>query len=391
MKALFIYDFLFKKFDGRYYASIFTSSFWYDRYLKHFNELIVICRQKDVDNKSDIGELSISDCENVEFDPIKCDNLFVDGFFHRKIIKTKIRDRINRCDCAIVRLPSVFGNIAIPILKKVKKPYLIELVGCPWDAYWNYSIKGKLLAPFMFMITRRLIKNAPYVVYVTNQFLQERYPTAGKNIDISNVKLNQFDDKILYNRIKKIKEKSDEKIILGTTAAVNVRYKGQQFVIKAIAKLNKQGYNFEYYLVGGGDNSYLKSIAEKYGVLDKINFIGSLPHEKVFEFLDIIDIYIQPSLQEGLPRSVIEAMSRACPVIGSTSGGIPELIDQKYCFKVKNINNICDVLKSMDKNVLLEEAERSLELAKKYDSDLLENRRTEFFKNFINESQVIND
>jgi len=42
--------------------------------------------------------------------------------------------------------------------------------------------------------------------------------------------------------------------------------------------------------------------------------------------LDDVDIYIQPSRQEGLPRALIEAMSRGCPAVGSTAGGIPELL-----------------------------------------------------------------
>ena len=44
--------------------------------------------------------------------------------------------------------------------------------------------------------------------------------------------------------------------------------------------------------------------------------MGGVPHNKIFQLLDDIDLYIQPSLQEGLPRSVVEAMSRACPIIG---------------------------------------------------------------------------
>ena len=46
----------------------------------------------------------------------------------------------------------------------------------------------------------------------------------------------------------------------------------------------------------------------------------------VLEWLNDVDIYIQPSRQEGLPRALIEAMSRGCPAFGSTAGGIPELL-----------------------------------------------------------------
>lgn len=67
-------------------------------------------------------------------------------------------------------------------------------------------------------------------------------------------------------------------------------------------------------------------------VADQIKIIGQMPHDKVFTWLDSIDIYAQPSRQEGLPRAMIEAMSRGIPCIGAKTAGIPELIDNKYIF-----------------------------------------------------------
>ena len=65
----------------------------------------------------------------------------------------------------------------------------MEVVGCPWDAYWNYSLKGKIVAPFATYMMKRRVKSAPFVLYVTNKFLQKRYPTKGKKINCSNVEL----------------------------------------------------------------------------------------------------------------------------------------------------------------------------------------------------------
>jgi len=172
-------------------------------------------------------------------------------------------------------------------------------------------------------------------------------------------------------------------VILGTIAAVNVRYKGQKYVIKAISKLNKQGYNFEYHLVGGGDNKYLKSIAVKYNVIDKVKFIGVLPHDEVFNFLDNIDIYIQPSKQEGLPRALVEAMSHGCPSLGSNIGGIPELIKSEYIFSNGSVSEICKLLKKMDKEEMKKEAKIVFEKAKEYSKELLDKKRFKFYKEFV--------
>ena len=55
---------------------------------------------------------------------------------------------------------------------------------------------------------------------------------------------------------------------------------------------------------------------------------------------DNIDVFIMPSLQEGLPRSMVEAMSRGCNVIGSRVGGIPELLDDNFHI-MRSINLSC--------------------------------------------------
>lgn len=69
-------------------------------------------------------------------------------------------------------------------------------------------------------------------------------------------------------------------------------------------------------------------------------------------FLDTVDIYIQPSKQEGLPRSVVEAMSRGCLCVGSRIAGIPELLSTKYLFNAGNVMQIAKILADIDKDQL---------------------------------------
>ena len=95
------------------------------------------------------------------------------------------------------------------------------------------------------------------------------------------------------------------------------------------------GFNPSFY-GGNGNPDRLKRVASECGVGDNIKFLGSLSRTMVMQELDSCDVYIQPSLQEGLPRSVIEAMSRGCPVLGANTAGIPELIAPECIFKRAN-------------------------------------------------------
>lgn len=137
-------------------------------------------------------------------------------------------------------------------------------------------------------------------------------------------------------------------------------------------------------MAGGGDNGYLKSLAKKYYVLDKVKFIGSLSHDQVFNYLDNIDIYIQPSKTEGMPRALIEGMSRACPSFGTKAGGIPELLSKEYTFHVGSVNQICDLLMNLDKNSMEKLARMNFKKAKEYDGELLDEKRNEFYRMFAN-------
>lgn len=149
----------------------------------------------------------------------------------------------------------------------------------------------------------------------------------------------------MANRLKKIDSYSKGcRLNIITVAAVNVRYKGQEYVIRAIAKLNKMGYNYQYYLVGGGDNTFLNNVVKECEVEKYVHFIGALPHNKVIEVLDKMDIYIQPSKQEGLPRALIEAMSRALPAVGTRVAGIPELLHDDCLVKKGSVSEIVRVL-----------------------------------------------
>lgn len=383
MSLLFIHDHKFPKFKDEYFCSYGFDDKFCDRYIQNFGKIkIMACH-----TKANINEKKFSDriSENISF--ITFNN--IKDILKRKVRK-QIEEEIKQSGYLIVRLPSFIGLISLMYIKKLNKPYLVEMVGCPFDALWNHGISGKILAPIMYMLCKKEIKEAPYVVYVTNEFLQKRYPTKGESISCSNVMLPKNEKNILQNRLKKIQsEKLNKKIILGTCATVGSRYKGQQNVIKAIKVLKEKGYEVEYQLVGGGDNSYLKNIAKKYYSYENIKFMGVLTHSEVFDWLDSIDIYVQPSLTEGLPRALIEALNRGCPAIGSDAGGIPELLVDKSIYPKKSYKKFVYAFEYVNMNKE-ELALINFKKAKEYENNKLEARRSELFKVFKEFADILN-
>lgn len=382
MKLLYAHDHKFYKYKDDYYSNGSFPREVLLRYTNVFEEVRFISRQILV--KSQPEKMSLSTTEGVEF--VKVPNFKSLKAYYKKIeAKNIIKNEVKNADCVIARLPSAIGSMAVKYAVKYEKPYLVEVVGCTWDSLRNHSFKGKLIAPYSYLKTKKLIKDTPYAIYVTNEFLQRRYPCKGESINCSNVTLPTLDDNVIERRLNKIECMDNSKsIIFGTIGAVNVKYKGQQYVIKVISELNKEGYNIEYHLLGDGDNSYLMEVAEKYNVADKVKFLGSLPHELVFEYLDNIDIYIQPSKTEGLPRALIEAMSRGCPAIGSNVGGIPELLDEDCIFEKTDYKKLMKIIDEnvFDQNWLKGKAIRNFEEAKKYYQDNIEFSRSKFLQEF---------
>ena len=267
--------------------------------------------------------------------------------------------------------------------------YVVEVVGCAWDSLWYYgNIKAKLFAPIMYHKTKKEIKGAKNVIYVTEKFLQKRYPTKGKQLGCSDVSLPNVNNKeILEIRQKKINENNSNKIILGTIGNIDVSCKGHKLALKAVAKLKKQGYNVEYQLIGGGKGKRLKKIAQKLDIIDDVKFIGIKPHEEIFDWLNNLDIYVQSSFQEGLCRAVVEAMSRACPCIVSNVGGNSELINEKYIFEKGNVKSLYNKLLLLinSKNNLEESSRQNYTRSLDFGKEKLDTKRKEFYNAIIGE------
>ena len=303
-----------------------------------------------------------------------------EGRDNEQLVKKIVRE-VDFCVCHV---PCDHSYQVIKYAKKYGKPYITIVCGCSWDALWNFDWRGKLLAPFAFMKLRKVQKESLYSIYVTNEFLQRRYPTNGKSIGCSNVNISTGLTGVLEKRLENIenRQKEGRTLRIGTAAAVNVPYKGQEYVICALARLRCEGINYEYHLIGLGSDERLRNIAKAEGVDDRVIFHGPLPHSEVLSFMDDMDIYVQPSKQEGLPRATIEAMSRGCLCLGSRVAGIPELLEPEYLFSKGSVSEITEILRGVTFETLLSQAKRNFNKAKEYDCDVLNERRRLFLEEF---------
>lgn len=112
-----------------------------------------------------------------------------------------------------------------------------------------------------------------------------------------------------------------------------VKEKGHRYLIDAVAELNREFKNIRFIFAGSGPlNDDLRNQAASVSAAN-IDFVGSLPQSDLFNEIAKADAVVIPSLSEGFPMVVGEAMALGKAVVTTNAGGIPDLIDQ-------NINGI---------------------------------------------------
>ncbi len=364
------------EYDGKYYTHYPLDI---EKYLRLCNKLIFLCDPVRITEPQKLNNLKLVDYPNLEVR--KVDNRQIRNmFFLTKKTREVVKKTIQDADVLVPKVPvlSFYPWMLIRILKS-NKCHVFEVVGCAWDSMWYHDIKTKFLAPLFYLINRFMIGRAQNVVYVTSHFLQKRYPNNKHTIGCSNVVLAPVDQSVLEDRLNRIRKKDYKTITIGTGGAVNVRYKGQEYVIRAIAKLKEENLLIYYKMAGGGDNSYLLNLAKELGVSEQVEFLGLVPRDKMKDFYDSLDLYIHPSMQEGLPRVLIEAESRGLPALGARSAGIPELIEEDSLFNKKDANDIVRVMKTFTREKMLRTANQNCERAKLYTIDVLNDRRKAFY------------
>jgi glycosyltransferase involved in cell wall biosynthesis len=102
--------------------------------------------------------------------------------------------------------------------------------------------------------------------------------------------------------------------------------KGVQYLIEAGSVLKIRDEPFKIIIIGDGPRKKeLEDLAKKKGLEKKIIFTGF--QNNVEEWLPILDIFVLPSLTEGTPMALLEAMSLGIPVIASAVGGVPKVVE----------------------------------------------------------------
>lgn len=307
---------------------------------------------------------------------------------------TKVRKAIGtvvpNTEALMLRIPCTLGTEVLRLLPS-GRPYGVEVVADPYDTFAPGSVRHPLRPLFRWWFPRELKQQcagAGAAAYVTTEALQRRYPCPNLSVGISDVNLS---DQALMSAPRSLcwEARPLTLIFVGTLVQL---YKAPDVLLDAVAVCVLQGLDIKLVLVGDGQyRTELEAQAARLGIRERVCFMGQLASsDAVRAELDRADLFLLPSHQEGLPKAMVEAMARALPCIGSTVGGIPELLPHEDLVPPGDAaalaSKICEVVTDRDRMALM--SARNLNKAKEYKDEVLRERRIAFYRDVREQTEL---
>ena len=134
-----------------------------------------------------------------------------------------------------------------------------------------------------------------------------------------------FNQDIIKNTEKRFIEFCQNGYVIGSIGRLSPE-KGFEYLIESIETLSKEASDYKLVIIGEGrSRDQLEGCIRKRGLEDKVMLLG-YRHE-AYNFMKFFDIFVLPSLTEGLPITLLEAMQARRPVVAANVGGIPQVLE----------------------------------------------------------------
>ncbi len=256
----------------------------------------------------------------------------VAGFFKglpRVLLRTlrNIDECVRQADIVMIRLPSPIGFLVWKKAKKQRKPCFLYIAGdirkVPIEGEkYRGPMKGCVAAAaHMFhRLTRKMARGS--LVFVTGSELYREFaPLAGRCVNLIPSVVSEED---IFPREDTCTGKPIRLLFVGRLVPV----KGLKYLFQAVKLLIDQSLPFELRIVGDGyHRGQLESLAKELGLTGHINFLGRVPFgPELFHIYRESDIFVLPSLSEGIPKTLLEAMASGLPIVATRVGGVPDVV-----------------------------------------------------------------
>ena len=271
-------------------------------------------------------------------------NIYREYMLLYDVIKNEKYDIIQACDYDyLTSLGPIF------VKKKLNTPILLTtdaFPGISWS-YGNFFVDlvGKI---YTYTLGKYILNSYDMLTFLYKDLSKQAllFGLEKKRISTipNGVNLDYFNSNVLGADVRdKLDVKDNEKLILfvGRLALV----KRLDILIELTKLLLKDGYSIKTAIIGRGPYEKMyKQMAES---CKDIFFLGKMDKKDLPNYYAAADIFVLPSLSEGLPTVLLEAAACGKPIVASDVGGIPDIIIMEklgFLLKLRILNAFCIIL-----------------------------------------------
>lgn len=333
-----VFDHWFEKAGGGFASPTnFNPASLADRYLEVFDRLTVVGRCRGA-RPGEVITAHLDDGRRVDLHVVTTRGGPVGALRGAMRLLTAVAASRHRSSALLLVGPGMLGVLAAAFARLCSRSYGVEVIGNPREAL----TAAGLAHPWPALIGRlaaRVIGDAVAAAYVTEAALQRHYPPhrTAVTATYSSIELprSRLESTLAVARSDGGPESTGtapEPWNLCAVATLSQPYKGIDVLVRAVAELRDAGRDVRLTIVGGGRLlPRYQQLAAGLGVAAHVEFVGQVQGPTAVDpYLRSSDLYVHPSLTEGLPRAVIEAMAAGLPCVATNVGGVPDLLSAPF-------------------------------------------------------------
>ena len=239
-------------------------------------------------------------------------------------------------------VPAGFVSFVLKILFGLQ--YIVRVGGPDIPGFEErYKTIYKIISPIIKLIWK---KSKLLITKCETEY--EMIKEINKNLKIETI-YNGIDIDKYYHRNK------ENNLPLNIICSARlIKRKGQDILIKAVAKLKEENIIYNVNLIGNGDEATeYQNLTEKLNIENQILFSGYIEREKMLQEYQKADIFVLPSYNEGMSNALLEAMACGLPVVVTDVGGTKELVEDGgngYVFNTGDEKKLHEILKNIYNN-----------------------------------------
>lgn len=234
---------------------------------------------------------------------------------------------IGEVDVVHARMPDWFGITGAVVARIGRRPCFHQIIAdwhtqaqlVPWRKRFGLGL-GLKAALYIYDCLERRVSHGQ-LVFAQGQVAYDKHR---EHADAELVLSSAHHDSDIGHFAQRCSGAEISGLAVGRLDSV----KNHALLIRAIHRLRQQNPRWRLTIIGeGGKRAELEALIAELGIGDAVQLLGSVRHgDELWAHYDRADMFVLPSVSEGTPKVVLEAMARGCPVVASRVSGVPTAV-----------------------------------------------------------------